>query len=166
VRRRILAVGAALSAGSLAFGAVAASATSSLVIKTTCKTATGISIAQDTTAVIPGVAKGIEYGPAHCGKVLGSGVQTVAFKVPDSGNRVGDFQTWLATGSLRGKYTLVPQPGTFDSQSFNTTTYTGVMKITGGTGAYQNAKGTATMKCKSIDGIHTTCTNKLKLTQL
>ena len=79
---------------------------------------------------------------------------------------MGSFRTYFPTGMLRGTYTLFPQPGTFDANSFNTTTYLGVMKITGGTGAFQNAKGTGTMKCKSIDGIHTTCTNRLKLTQL
>jgi hypothetical protein len=167
VRRRICVVGAALSAGSLALGVVSASAAApASVTKVTCKTSTGISVSQGDTAVTPPVAKGIEYGPARCGKGLGNGVQTVVFNVPDSGDRVGQFQTYFATGTLRGKFTLIPQPGSFSDTSFNETDYEGTMTITGGTGGFTGAKGTAKMVCKSIDGIHTTCTNRLKLTQL
>ena len=40
------------------------------------------------------------------------------------------------------------------------------LTITGGTGTYAGAKGVGTMTCKTLDGIHTTCTDKLKLKQL
>jgi hypothetical protein len=139
VRRRICVIGAALSAGSLAIGAVAASAatsTSKAVTKVTCKTATG------------------------------DGVLSVAFKVPDSGNTLGVFKTFLTAGTLHGKYTLVPQEGTFSATSFNETDYLGTMTVTGGTRVFQGAKGTGKMVCKTLDGIHTTCTNRLKLTRL
>jgi hypothetical protein len=170
VRRRICVIGAALSVGSLAIGAVAASAaptsTSKAITKVTCKTATGISVAQGDSSVTPPVAQGTEYGPVRCGKGLGDGVLSVAFKVPDSGNTLGVFKAFLTAGTLHGKYTLVPQEGTFSATSFNETDYLGTMTITGGTGAYQGAKGTGKMVCKTLDGIHTTCTNRLKLTRL
>jgi hypothetical protein len=164
VRRLICAAGIPVIAGALAFGGVTAGA--SPLTKVTCKTSTGISISQGAAAVTPPVAKGVEYGPARCGKGLGNGVQTLAFKVPDSGNRVGEFQTYFATGSLRGKFKLIPQSGSFSPTSFNETDYRGTMTIIGGTGAFNGAKGTAKMLCKSLDGIHTTCTNRLTLTQL
>ena len=37
---------------------------------------------------------------ADCGKPFGGGVQSVAFKVPDSADRLGVFQTFLAGGSI------------------------------------------------------------------
>ena len=169
MRRRICVIGVALSAGSLAIGAVTASAATSTkkaVTKVTCKTATGISVAQGDTAVTPPVDQGTEYGPVHCGKGLGNGVLSDTFKVPDSGNTLGVFKTFLGSGTIHGKYTLIPQEGTFSSTSFNETDYLGTMTITGGTGALKGAKGTAKMVCKTIDGIHTTCTNRLKLTRL
>jgi hypothetical protein len=35
--------------------------------------------------------------------------------------------------------------------------------VTGGSGSYNGVTGTGTMKCKTLDGVHTTCTDKLEL---
>ena len=39
------------------------------------------------------------------------------------------------------------------------------MTVAGGTGAYKKANGKGTMKCSSIDGVHFSCTSKIKLSQ-
>jgi hypothetical protein len=170
VRRRICVVGAALSAASLGFGAVSATAAKSPagtnVTKVTCKTNVGIMVAGSDTGVTPPVQKGAEYGIAVCGKLLGSGVQADKFSVPDTGNTLAQYQMYLPTGTIHGKYKLIPQEGSFNGSNFNEVDTLGTLTITGGTGTYQGAKGTGTMKCKSLDGIHTTCTDKLKLTKL
>lgn len=167
MRRRICVVGAALSASSLAFGAVAAvAASTSPLTKVVCKTSVGIVAAPGQTEVTPVVQQGAEYGTAKCGKTFGSGVQADTFKVPASGDNLAQYQLYFPTGTIHGKYHLIPQQGTFGTSNFSETDYVGVLTVTGGTGTFQGAAGTGTMKCKSLDGIHTSCTNKLKLTKL
>jgi hypothetical protein len=76
------------------------------------------------------------------------------------------FQLYFLTGTLDGKYVLTPQEGNFSPTTFTETDYLGTLTITGGTGAYKGAKGTGTMTCTTPDGIHTTCTDKLKLKKI
>jgi hypothetical protein len=161
-------VGAALSTAAAAFGVAPALAAQSNAkkqkqkpVQTTCKTDVGIMIAAGDDSVTPPVASGHEYGTAVCGKALGRGVQSDTFAVPDSGDTLATFTLYLLGGTIRGKYDLTPQEG---SLNFLETDYLGTLTVKGGTGLFQGAKGTGTMTCKSPDGIHTGCTDKLKLT--
>jgi hypothetical protein len=163
-------VGVALSAVPLAFGissAIAAKTTpAAKLTKVTCVTKVGITIAVGDTGVVPPASQGQEYGTADCGKVLGHGVQRDTFTVPDSGDTDARFTMYFPTGSIHGTYVLSAQEGTFSGTNFTGTNYDGTLKVKGGTGAFAGAKGTGKMKCASGDGIHTTCTDKLKLKQL
>jgi hypothetical protein len=163
-------VGTALSTGALALGAAPAIAAQSSAKKqkpkpvdTTCKTDVGIMIAPGDDNVTPPVESGHEYGTAVCGKALGRGVQSDTFTVPQSGDTLATFTLYLPGGTVRGKFDLTPQEGTLN---FLETDYLGTLTVKGGSGLFQSAKGTGTMTCKTLDGIHTGCTDKLKLAQL
>jgi hypothetical protein len=134
-------------------------------IAVVCTTDVGIMIAPGDTAVVPPAAEGSEYGSASCGK-LGKGVQSDAFTVPDSGDSLATYTMYFPTGTIRGAYDLVPQEGSFMGTNFTEVDSLGTLTVTGGTGVFQGAKGTGTMTCKTLDGIHTSCTDKLKLTKL
>lgn len=136
------------------------------VAKSTCKTDMGITVAVGDSEVTPPVAQGVEFGSAKCGKVFGKGVQRDSFLVPDSGDNKASYVLYFPTGTIHGKYVLTPQEGDFSTTSFTEADYLGTLTITGGTGTYQGAKGVGTMTCKTLDGIHTTCTDKLKLARL
>jgi hypothetical protein len=164
VRRRICLVGAALSVCPLAFiagNATAASTKSkSPVTKVACASKTSIMVANGDTGVSPPVSQGSEYGPVQCGGTLGRGILSDSFTVPASGDTVAKYTMYFHTGTVHGTYDISPQPG---SLNFLETDWTGTLKVLGGTGAYKAVTGTGTMTCKSLDGIHTTCADKLKL---
>jgi hypothetical protein len=166
VRRRISLAGAALSAMPLALGVTAATSTAarrskSKPVTIVCKTEVGVMIAAGDTAVTPPAAQGSEYGRASCGKPLGAGAQSDRFTVPDSGDTLAKFTLYFPSGSLHGTYDLTPQSGDLNFLSVG---YRGTVKVDGGTGTFQGMKGTGAMSCKTPDGIHTTCTDKFKLT--
>ena len=170
MKRRMCLVGATLSAVPLTLGVSSATAAQSNAkkqkpkpVQTTCKTDVGIMVAAGDNAVTPPVASGHEYGTAVCGKALGHGVQSDTFNVPDTGDTLATSTMYLPQGTIRGKYDLTPQEGSFN---FLETDYLGTLTVKGGSGLFQGAKGTGTMACKTLDGIHTSCTDKLKLTQL
>jgi hypothetical protein len=167
VRRRICLVGAALGASSLAFGVAPALAakkrTTKPAIKAvspTCTTNVGIMIPSSASDITPPVQSGNEYGTASCRGVLGRGIQSDTFNVLDSGDTVATYTLYFHGGTIHGKYDLTPQEGSFN---FLTVDYLGTLTIRGGNGAFLGAEGTGTMTCDTIDGIHTTCTDKLKL---
>jgi len=168
VRRRICLLGVTLPLALGVAPAVAATSSSSKPVKpkpvkTVCTTNVGIMIASGGTEVTPPVQAGQEYGSAHCGPALGGGVQSDTFTVDDSGDTLAKFTWYLHTGTVHGTYDLTPQSGAFN---FLAVDYTGTLKVKGGTGAFAGAKGTGTMTCSTADGIHTTCSDKVKLTQL
>ena len=158
MKRRICLVGAALSVCPLAF--IAGPATAASAKSIACSTKTSISVANGQDNVLPPVSQGQEYGSAHCGGGLGGGVETDSFKVPLSGDTIAKYTIYLNAGTVHGTYDLTPESG---SLNFLASTWTGTLKVLGGTGAYKGAAGTGTLACKSLDGIHTTCTDKLKL---
>src|SRR5450755_135393 len=170
VRRRICLLGAALAAP-LAFGVAVAlakttKAPKAKTVTVTCRTQVGIMVGPGDISVFPPVAQGKEYGSAVCGKLLGSGVQSDAFTVPDSGDSVASYKLWLPTGTIHGTFDLTPQEGSFIPTSFSQTDYLGTLTVTGGTGLFKGARGTGTSVCTTPDGIHTTCTDKFKFTKL
>jgi hypothetical protein len=126
--------------------------------KIVCSTRTSIMVPSGDTGVLPPAQQGSEYGTASCAKPLGGGVQKDVFTVPASGDTVAKYTMYFSTGTLFGTYDLTP---TGEPTSFLETDWTGTMKVTGGTGAFKGAKGVGTMSCKTMDGIHSTCTDKL-----
>lgn len=167
MRRRIWFVGTALIVGSLVVGAAAATAASTRtsttkVTKVRCATSVTITAVPGSTDVVPPVSQGIEYGAAQCGNLLGSGVQGDSFTVPASGDVLAKYTMYFLTGTIRGKYDLVPQEGSFGN--FGKEDYAGTLTVTGGTGTFAGMKGKGTMTCVTPDGVHTKCTDHLKLT--
>jgi len=161
-------VGAALSVISLAFGVAVATASKSKTTKTksitvTCRTAVTVTIASGDTGVTPPLPQGTEYGSAACDKLVGDGVQADRFTVPDSGDTLANYTWYFRTGTLKGTYDLTPQEGSLNT-GFTSASYLGALKVLAGTGALKGYTGTGTMTCSTPDGIHTSCTDKLKLT--
>ncbi len=172
MRRRICLAGAALSvACPLALGAAGASAASKskpAPLKTRtqrvrCTTSTSIVIPPGETTVLPPASQGREYGTSNCAPGLGAGVQKDAFAVVASGDTEARYTLYFPSGTMHGTYVLIPQE---ESLNFLAADSTGTMKVLGGSGAYKGVKGTGTMVCKSGDGLHTTCTDRLKLSNL
>ncbi len=165
MKRRICVAGVALCVAALTFGVPALAAVPKTkpvkpaTVNVKCATTVGVMVANGDMSVTPPVQQGSEYGPAHCGK-WGSGVQGDSFTVADSGDTVANFTWYLRTGTVSGKYDLTPQEGTLN---FLNVTYDGTVTVTGGTGTFTGVKGTGTMTCASQDGIHTSCTDKLKV---
>ncbi len=166
MKRVIRVAGAASSAAALMIGATAAAAAvhkskpaKPAAVSVKCTTKVGVMVADGDTSVTPPVQQGSEYGTAQCSK-LGTGVQGDSFTVPDSGNTEANFTWYLRTGTVSGKYELTPQEGTLN---FLKVTYDGTLTVTGGTGTFHGIKGSGTMTCTSQDGIHTSCTDKLKV---
>ncbi|MFZ0091488.1 MAG: hypothetical protein WAL63_18415 [Solirubrobacteraceae bacterium] len=167
MKRRICLVGA-LSVcllASVAGTALAASSTSKpskpTTVKVSCSTADSIAIPAGETGVLPPADQGAEYGTASCGGALGGGVSKVSFTIPASGDTIAKDTLYFNTGTLYGTYDLTPQQQS--SLNFLETDWTGTMKVLGGRGAHRGVTGTGTMACQTLDGIHITCTDKLKL---
>jgi hypothetical protein len=160
---------AAALAGVLAIGTATAVAAPAkhFAAKPTCGLKLTEQIPNGETAVNPADTQGSHVGTVACGKLLGTGLAWTAFTVSASGDLVGTFKQYFATGSLRGKFDLVPDdsnpPGT---TTFAASSYTGTLTVTGGTGVYQAAKGAGKITCRSADSIHLSCTEHLKLTRL
>lgn len=166
MKRRICVAGVALGLSPLAFlaGTAAAAKTKSSAgggTKIVCSTKTSIMIPSGDNNVLPPAQQGTEYGTGNCGKPLGGGVQRDSFTVPASGDTVAKYTLYFHTGTVSGTYDLTPAGGS--SQNFLETDWTGTMKVTGGTGAFKGAKGVGTMACTTMDGIHSTCTDKLRV---
>lgn len=178
VVRRICLVGAAIAVGPLAAGiAIAPAAAKShkkhavkvapkpKTINTTCSNYMSIIPAPGDTVVTPPVSDGKQYGPVRCGP-LGLGVEEDTFTLQDSGDNTGTFVAYFGAGTIHGSYDIAPsddQPPS-DTNTFATTNFAGTEKVLGGTGSLRGATGSATLTCVSQDGVHTTCTAKLKLT--
>lgn len=174
MKRRICLVGMAVAAVPFVLGlSVAAAAGKStksagkhLVVK--CHLSLGTLPPPGSPAVDQPPSQGAQYGPVHCGGAsLGWGVEKNSFKVPDSGDTVGNYAQYFGSGTIRGKFDLTPIEQTLSPTDFTSQAWTGTVTVTGGTGTLAKAKGKkGTLKCASADSVHLTCTEKIKLTQL
>ena len=165
MKRRICIVGLALAClpALVAATATAANSKSKSSVskaKVTCSSSTSVAIPAGENSVSPPAQSGTEYGTISCNKLVGGGVQRDTFNVPTSGNTNAKVWMYFKGGSLHGSYTLVPSSS---SANFLEEDWTGTAKVTGGSGAFKGVTGTGTMKCKTLDGVHTTCTDKFKL---
>ncbi len=137
------------------------------VAKPTCWLALAEQIPSGDTAINPADTQGSNQGTVTCGKLLGRGLAFMSFTVPDSGNLVGNFKQYFATGNMHGTYVLVPDNNdSSNTDQFSASSFTGTMKVAGGTGAFALAKGTGTLKCSSPDSVHYHCIEHLKLSSL
>lgn len=176
MKRRICLVGIAVAAVPLAVGISGATAATKTATKPTtkpivvkCHMTLGTVPPAGSPAVDQPPSQGAQYGTVHCaGTSFGWGVEKDAFKVPDSGDTVGNYIQYFGAGSIRGKFVLTPdQNGDVSSTDFTSESWTGTVTVTAGTGSLAKASGKAgVIKCKSGDSVHVTCTEKLKLKQL
>jgi hypothetical protein len=172
---RLPIVGAASAVGVLAFGIGPAASAAGPVSKAassssgamSCKASVTTEIPAGATRAVSGAQSGKQWGPVHCRQPLGIGVQKNAFTIPDSGDMVGTFRAYFAAGTVYGKFVLSPEAIVLSTslQEFTSFTYSGKMNIKSGSGAWSGAKGTGTATCKSADGLHFKCTEKLTLTK-
>lgn len=178
MKRRICLVGIAIAAVPFAVGISVATAASkstgskpaakATVLK--CHLSLGTVPPAGSAAVDQPPAQGAQYGTVHCGGAsFGWGVEKDTFNVPDSGDTVGSYAQYFASGSIHGKFDLTPNPGGGDltGTGFASQSWTGTVTVTGGTGTLAKAAGKkGVLKCTSDDSVHLTCTEKLKLKQL
>ncbi|HUA02983.1 MAG TPA: hypothetical protein VMB27_03700 [Solirubrobacteraceae bacterium] len=159
-------VGTAIAAAPFVVGigvASAAGGSSSVVLK--CHISVSAVPPPGSNSVDQPPSQGFQYGTVHCGSA-GTGVEAASFKVPDSGDTVGNYTQYFGTGSVHGKFDLTPSEGSGDisSTSFTSESWVGTVTVTGGTGSWAKASGKkGVLKCTSGDSVHLTCTEKLKL---
>jgi hypothetical protein len=131
--------------------------------KLTCSLRLVNQIPSDDVSVTQGAGSGTQFGTTACGKPLGAGVEQDSFTLDDAGDLTGPYQQWFNTGSVKGKYVLSPNDNVSPSATFSQASYSGTIKVTGGTGAFNKASGTGMLTCATQDSAHYTCTEKLKL---
>jgi hypothetical protein len=163
VRRRIFLVAAVVagsSLGALGVGIVSASGSTVHYVKKTLNCNVFMTVVppkntpDEPTAPI---TDGIRYGQVKCNNDNLDGVVRDSFSTDvTSGNEIGSVWEYFPWGRLTGHANLVPQAGgTFTQQS-----WTGILKFTGGTGAYNGvqARKPYTFDCSTNDSVHVTCT--------
>jgi hypothetical protein len=134
-----------------------------VVTKATCKLALATQPPADDTSITPGTT-GVQYGTANCGKVRG--VVSDTYTMDAAGDIIAPYTLWSKTGTLVGKMTLNPteQVGPPSTTPFTAQTYAGTATVTTGTGAWNKSTGKATVKCSTLDSVHYSCTESLKVT--
>jgi hypothetical protein len=174
MKRRICLAGTAFSVVPLVVGmSVATAAPKSTAAKASvlkCHISLGTVPPPGSPAVSQPPSQGAQYGTVHCaGGSFGWGVEKDTFKVPDSGDTVGNYAQYFGGGSIRGTFDLSPQEGngSLSPTSFTSESLVGTVTVTGGTGALAKAAGKkGVLKCKSGDSVHLTCTEKISLSAL
>jgi hypothetical protein len=165
-----------MGAASFIVGAgLATAASSTTAIKPTvlrCKISMSTQPPAGSNSVDQAAPQGAQYGPSHCPrKGFGSGVIADSFTVPDTGDTVGTYVQYFHAGTIMGKFDLTPEPSTgISDSSFQSQTWTGTVKVTGGTGVYKGItgikgkKGLGVFNCASVDSVHLKCNEKVKVT--
>jgi hypothetical protein len=167
VRCRNWLVGTAIAAAPFVVGiGVASAAGGSSAVTLKCHISVSAVPPPGSNTVDQPPSQGFQYGTVHCGSA-GAGVEAASFKVPDTGDTVGNYTQYFGAGSVHGKFDLTPSEGSGDlsSTSFTSESWVGTVTVTGGTGSWAKAAGKkGVLKCTSGDSVHLTCTEKLKLT--
>jgi len=136
-------------------------------VNASCKLAVTTVAPAGTTGVTAGSATGTNYGTSHCGKPLSVGAVRQTYSLTDEGAMTGKIHDWTKTGTVFGTFDLTEMAasGPPTSTTFAAATYSGSVKISGGSGMLKGTTGTGTMTCKTPDSLHYACTVKLHLTQ-
>jgi hypothetical protein len=116
------------------------------------------------TSLTPGKLKGSDVGLVKCGSPLGKGIQWINYTETISKTGAvtasGFTKAWYDLGTIAGGFKTAGQ------LTGATATLKGTAKITGGTGVYSKAKGTATITCVTKDaGATLSCTDTVKFTK-
>lgn len=169
MRSRISLVVAAISVCALfAVGAGMALAASAKPSVLRCKMYLTVAPGAGSAQVDQPPSSGRQYGPAKCGNAgFGSGIEADKFTVPISGDLVGTYYQYFNTGTVHGRFDLVPQESTsLTSSSFTSESFKGTVNVAGGTGTLKGVKDRkpGVMKCTSPDTVHLTCTETVKVT--
>ena len=170
--RRIWLVGAVIMAGLLTSGVAVEAKTpngatkkaKAKTVKETCKINLTAQIPPGDTTVTPGAPDGAQFGSVGCGRLFGQGVQGDPYSSTPSGDVVGTYRQYFATGSIHGAYDLtITQQSPPTTTTFTAASYGGTVTVTGGTGTYSGIKGAGTLACSTSDSVHTSCSESLKL---
>jgi hypothetical protein len=135
--------------------------------KLSCKLTLVLQPTAKVTTIVPGTGSGSQAGTAKCPGPVGSGVQTDKFTTDDAGDVSAPYTQWFKNGTLKGQYTLIPSSGgqpSAGNNAFGAQSYTGSLTVTGGTGGWKGATGTAKLTCATPDGVHLDCTEALTVT--
>ncbi|HEY6522930.1 MAG TPA: hypothetical protein VIY10_04120 [Solirubrobacteraceae bacterium] len=162
----IIGVASALAATSHASkGGKKSKAPATVTTKVSCASSLNLQVPAGAQDVSPASLDGTEMGTTNCAPV-GKGVELQSFTTEDSGDITGKWQSWFATGSVFGTFTMTPSdnnPPT-TTTSFSQASYTGSFIVKDGTGAFAKAVGTGSMTCATQDSVHFTCKQKGKVT--
>jgi hypothetical protein len=108
------------------------------------------------------------FGSSRCSPPLGAGVQqdssTTTRTSPLTGSFTGPFKMFFDRGSLKGTFTIKFVTTVDAALNITGVTYTGTLRITGGSGRNRRARGTGTLTGFSPDAVRTQLTEKLTLT--
>ncbi|HEY2653276.1 MAG TPA: hypothetical protein VGI50_15225 [Solirubrobacteraceae bacterium] len=167
MRRRSWFAVTAVMASSLAVGVGLAVAAPPKATKLYCNMQLTTTPPAGSSTVNQPSSQGSQYGPVHCPRAgFGGGVMSDSFTVPDNGNTMGTYTQYFSAGSIRGTFVLEPQESSGISvTNFESQSWLGTVKITGGTGIYHGIKSVRApgmMTCTSPDSVHLTCTEKVK----
>jgi hypothetical protein len=160
----------AVMTASLAVGvAMAGAAAAPKAMKLTCHISMATIPPPGSNTVNQPPSQGLQYGPLRCGTSgCGHGIVSNSFTVPDSGDTVGKYTQYFNAGSITGSFDITPQESVGISlNSFSSQTWLGTIKIKSGTGVFsliKEKKGTGVLKCTSVDSVHLSCVEKIKLT--
>jgi hypothetical protein len=103
----------------------------------------------------PNAATGEDFATTDCAPPFGKGVAhdriTVKPTSKTTGTVDGRFTEFYDTGTLSGTFKL-----TYKTKN-HVVTSTGTARISSGTGAYKNAKGSVKVNCKSTSRTTSTC---------
>jgi hypothetical protein len=130
-----------------------------------CTVNESIAVPAGSNAVVPPVSSGILFGGSSCGAPVGAGLASATQTLADTGDLSGKWWHYGKTGSIAGTYDWTQsQSQPSNPVSFFAEAYTGTLTVTKGTGAFQGATGTGTSACTTLDSVHYTCIEKIKLT--
>ena len=162
----VIGVASALAATSHASkGGKKSKTPSTVTTSVSCTSSLSLQVEPGAQDVTPASQDGTEMGTTNCGSV-GKGAELQSFTTADSGDLVGKWQAWFATGSVFGTFDLTPSdnnPPT-STTSFSAASYSGTFIVKNGTGSLAKATGTGTLTCTTQDSVHFACKQKGKVT--
>jgi len=155
-RESLLAAAIAI-AGVLAVGVPVAGAAASTAA--TSSGATKITCTYKIYNQTPTQLSGFSFGNVRCPQPFGRGVQSATYSATvaktGAATEKGTYKNWFDAGTLYGTYSLRGQ-----YTSATAATFKGTFTISGGTGAYQGAKATGLLTCRTTNaGATSTCTS-------